>query len=114
MSTVVDVAGTKSGLDGDLTTCSTTPGATCSGTATTINGPRGLAVDKHGNLYIMDEGNFAVRLANFTTGQLTTIVTGTEAGRGGHRHLLILSAGRGIGVGNDVPAVLRIVTRRNR
>ena len=25
MSTVVDVAGTKSGLDGDLTTCSTTP-----------------------------------------------------------------------------------------
>ena len=74
MSTVVDVAGTKSGLDGDLTTCSTTPGATCSGTAATINGPRGLAVDKHGNLYIMDEGNFAVRLANFTTGQLTTFV----------------------------------------
>jgi hypothetical protein len=74
MSTVVDVAGTKSGLDGDLTTCSTTPGATCSGTAGTVNGPRGLAVDKHGNLYIMDEGNFAIRLANFTTGQLTTIV----------------------------------------
>jgi hypothetical protein len=74
MSSVVDIAGTKSGLDGDLTNCSTTVGATCSGTAGTINGPRGLAVDKHGNLYIMDEGNFAVRLANFTTGQLTTVV----------------------------------------
>lgn len=74
MTTVVDVGGTKSGLDGDLATCSSTPGATCSGTAATVNGPRGLAVDKHGNLYIMDEGNFAVRLANFTTGQLTTII----------------------------------------
>ncbi len=74
MSSIVDVAGTKSGLDGDLTTCSAIAGATCSGTAATVNGPRGLAVDKHGNLYIMDEGNFAVRLANFTTGQLTTVV----------------------------------------
>ena len=78
MSSVVDVAGTKSGLDGDLTTCSTTPGATCSGTAGTVSGPRGLAVDKHGNLYIMDEGNFAVRLANFTNGQLTTVVNAAK------------------------------------
>jgi hypothetical protein len=93
-SSVVDVAGTKGGLDGDLTTCSTTPGVTCSGTAGTVSGPRGLAVDKHGNLYIMDEGNFAVRLANFVTGQLTTIVNtakvkattttcGTDAAAGG-------------------------------
>ena len=108
MSSVVDVAGTKSGLDGDLTTCSTTAGATCSGTAGTVNGPRGLAVDKHGNLYIMDEGNFAVRLANFTTGQLTTIVNtaktkatattcGTDAVSGG-----VTAASASLGVASAI------------
>ena len=73
---VVDEAGTKTAsaatANGDLQTCAAPQ--TCSGTFGNLNGPRGLAVDKHGNLYIMDEGNFAVRLANFSTGQLTTVV----------------------------------------
>jgi hypothetical protein len=73
MSSVVNIAGTKSGVDGDLVTCASGTSG-CTGTAGTLNGPRGLAVDKHGNLYIMDEGNYAVRLANFATGQLTTVV----------------------------------------
>ena len=33
-----------------------------------------MAVDRHGNLYIADTGNSAIRLANFTTGRLTTVV----------------------------------------
>jgi hypothetical protein len=66
--------GTKGGGNGDLDICSSITGATCSGTDGTISGTRGLAVDKHGNLYLADTGNSAIRLANFTTGQLTTVV----------------------------------------
>jgi len=66
--------GTKGSANGDLDTCASTPGATCSGTIGTVSGPRGMAVDKHGNLYIADTTNSAVRLANFTTQQLTTVV----------------------------------------
>jgi hypothetical protein len=61
--------GSKASTNGDLATCSTG----CSGTPGAVSGPRGLAVDRHGNLYIADNGNAAVRLANFSTGQLTTI-----------------------------------------
>jgi len=66
--------GSKGSTNGDLDTCATTSGATCSGTIGTVSGPRGMAVDKHSNLYIADTTNSAVRLANFTTGQLTTVV----------------------------------------
>jgi len=59
--------------NGDLTTCSSTPGATCSNTIGLLNNVRGIAVDRHGNVYIADDSDFAIRLANFATGQLTTI-----------------------------------------
>ena len=67
ITSVVDSAGTSGSADGALPT------------AGLLKSPRGIAVDKHGNLYIMDEGNFAVRLANFSTGQLTTIVNAGKA-----------------------------------
>jgi hypothetical protein len=72
--TLVVGTGSKGSVNGDLATCSTTSGATCSGTPGSVSGPRGLAVDKHGNLYIADSTNSAVRLVNFSTGQLTTVV----------------------------------------
>ncbi len=67
ITAVVDSAGTSGSADGALPTTGL------------LKSPRGLAVDKHGNLYIMDEGNFAVRLANFSTGQLTTVVNTAKA-----------------------------------
>ncbi len=70
--------GTKGGTNGDLDTCSSISGAICSGTDGTISGTRGIAVDKHGNLYLADTSNSAIRLANFTTGQLTTVVNTAE------------------------------------
>jgi Bacterial Ig domain len=74
--TTVAGTGTKGGANGDLDTCAAP--ATCSGTVGTVSGSRGLAVDKHGNLYIADTTNSAIRLANFSTGQLTTVVNTAE------------------------------------
>lgn len=70
--TLVAGTGSKGSVNGDLATCAAPQ--TCSGTQASVNGPRGMAVDKHGNLYIADTTNSAVRLANFTTGQMSTVV----------------------------------------
>jgi hypothetical protein len=61
--------GSKASTNGDLAACTTG----CSGTPGAVSGPRDLGVDKRGNVYIADTGNSAVRLANFDTGQLTTV-----------------------------------------
>ena len=74
--TTVAGTGTKGGTNGDLDTCASP--ATCSGTVGLVCGTRGLAVDKHGNLYMADTTNSAIRLANFSTGQLTTVVNTAE------------------------------------
>ncbi len=77
MMTTVAGTGKKGSVDGDLVICSSISGASCSGTLGQVNGPRGMAVDKHGNLYVADTSNSAVRLLNFTTGKMTTIVNTT-------------------------------------
>jgi hypothetical protein len=70
---------TTTTANGDLATCSSAAGNTCSKTLGLMYNVRGMAVDRHGNLYIADDttggkGLSAVRLANFSTGQLTTVV----------------------------------------
>jgi len=82
ISTVVGTTGgstsSKGSINGDLTNCSPISGATCSGTIGLLNNVRGIAVDRHGNLYIADDTNAAIRLANFGTGQLTTVANTTN------------------------------------
>ncbi|MCE5238666.1 hypothetical protein LLH23_09255, partial [bacterium] len=48
------------------------------GTAASFNGPRGVAVDADGNVYVADAGNYRVRVVR-PTGQVTT-VAGTGSG----------------------------------
>ncbi|MCE5240573.1 hypothetical protein LLH23_19105, partial [bacterium] len=48
------------------------------GTAAAFNGPRGVAVDADGNVYVADAGNYRVRVVR-PTGQVTT-VAGTGSG----------------------------------
>jgi hypothetical protein len=52
---------------------------TCTISTGNVGGPRAIAVDKHGNLYIADPSNYAVRMVNFSTGQLTTVVNSAWA-----------------------------------
>ena len=79
-SVSASTSGTATTSSGDLTNCATTPGATCSGTIGLLKGLRGIAVDRHGNLYIADNGINQIGLANFTTGQLSVVgnLTGTK------------------------------------
>jgi sugar lactone lactonase YvrE len=51
-------------------------------TAATINGPYGVSVDVHGNVYITDTGNSVVRKVD-TTGKITTIAGNGSQGFSG-------------------------------
>ena len=52
-------------------------------TAATLNGPRGIAVDGSGNVYIADANNSAIRVVNTTSGSIViagvTVASGTIA-----------------------------------
>jgi len=52
-------------------------------TSATLNGPRGVAVDTSGNIYIADSGNNAIREVTASTAKITTIVgNGTPSDTG--------------------------------
>src|SRR5439155_11214335 len=54
------------------------------GTASTLNGPRGLFVDSKDNVYIADTGTHRVRFLNTTSGVVTTFAgSGTGSGFSG-------------------------------
>ena len=72
--TISRVAGTGTrGFDGD------------GGPATqaSFNSPRGLAIDRFGNLFIADEGNHRIRKMDVSSGEITTVIGVTENGVGG-------------------------------
>ena len=48
-----------------------------------FNSPRGLAVDRSGNLFIADEKNHRIRKVDATSGEITTVAGVTEDGAGG-------------------------------
>jgi hypothetical protein len=48
--------------------------ATCTASVGNVAGPRAIAFDRHGNLYIADSATYAVRMINFSTQQLKTVV----------------------------------------
>ncbi|RZA02826.1 MAG: T9SS type A sorting domain-containing protein [Sphingobacteriaceae bacterium] len=67
-------------LAGVVTTFAGTTGSTsgstdATGTAARFNGPRGLAIDASGNLYVGDSGNFKIRMV--TPGAVVTTIVGT-------------------------------------
>jgi hypothetical protein len=71
--TITTVAGSERGYGGD------------GGPATEANlsGPRGIAVDSSGNIYIADTGNLRVRKVD-TTGTITTVAGNGESGLSGY------------------------------
>ena len=93
---------------GASTVCSVavdTEGDGCPASQTTLNTPRGLALDKVGNLYIADYGNSMVRVVNRQTG-IMSIVAGaagvkTYTGDGGPANQATLDEPRGVRVDND-------------
>ena len=72
------------------------------GTSSTLNGPRGLAIDSAGNLLIADTGTNRIRLLNTTSGVVTTFAgSGTSAGStgdGAAANRATLSGPRGVAV----------------
>jgi sugar lactone lactonase YvrE len=52
-------------------------------TSATLNGPRGLAVDIAGNLYIADTGNDVIRKITSSTGIITTVAGNGQGGSSG-------------------------------
>lgn len=52
-------------------------------TSATMNGPAGLAVDRAGNLYIVDTDNFAIRKVDASTGIITTVAGNGTSGYSG-------------------------------
>jgi sugar lactone lactonase YvrE len=73
--------------DGTITTyagtgCPGYTGDSAAATAARLNYPTGLATDSQGNLYIADNGNFAIRRVD-TNGIITTIA-GDQSGRRGY------------------------------
>jgi streptogramin lyase len=52
-------------------------------TKATFDGPKGIALDQQGNLYIVDTENQAIRRVEAKTGTITTIAGGGPSQRGG-------------------------------
>jgi sugar lactone lactonase YvrE len=65
-SSLVLVAGTTRGFSGDGVAA----------TAATFDGPRGLAVDSSGNIFVADSNNNRIRRIDATTGIITTVAGG--------------------------------------
>lgn len=53
-------------------------------TAAELNGPKGIAVDRSGDLYIADTFNNRIREVNAASGIITTITGGNIAGLAGN------------------------------
>lgn len=69
-----------------------------------LNNPRGLALDRAGNLYIADSSNDRVRLVDKSTGVITTLVGSGErgfAGDGGPARLANLYFPHGLALGDS-------------
>ncbi len=78
----------KVDLTGIITTLAggSTPGYTGDGgsaTAAELNGPRSLAIDGSGNLYIGDVSNYVVRKVNLSSGIISTVAGNHTAGYSG-------------------------------
>jgi sugar lactone lactonase YvrE len=68
-------------------------------TATQLNSPGGVAVDKSGNLYFADSGNNSIRMVTATTGIITTVAgpgVSSNLGDGGPATSAYLNQPKGI------------------
>ncbi len=77
----------------------------CPATQAELNTPRGLALDKAGNIYIADYNDSMVRMVNHQTGIITNLAgapgTKTYTGDGGAASASTLNEPRGVRVDND-------------
>ena len=90
------VAGSTQGFGGD--------GGSATVAAAKLNGPRGVAVDSDGNLYIADTGNNRIRKVTASTGFISTVAgDGTKglSGDGGAATAAKLDAPYGVAVDSD-------------
>jgi sugar lactone lactonase YvrE len=84
-------------------------------TGAMLNGPRGLAVDGAGNLYISDANNNRVRKVTTATGFISTIAGNGAAGLAGDTNLATSAAlDHPFGLAFDAPGNLYIGDTRNQ